>query len=160
MGIFFKITYDSQGGKTAEKAVINQKILDYIIDALNDYHWQESISCKLTSLDPKYSHIVLGTIIRFFHLKNIEAGNLKSFARYKKKDDKLIIDQIMALDKYEELSEEETREFLCDDIFTYYSEVILKYSNRFLDFNAIDFIPLLKQRFNEIKEYKLKEREY
>ena len=155
MGIFLKITYDSQGGKSQEKAFTNQKVLDYIIDGLNDYLWQESISGKLTALDQKYSHIALGTILRFFHLKNIEIGNLKSFARYIKKDDKLIIDQMLILDKYENLSEDETRKALCDDIFPYFKEIILKYKDRFIDFNALIFIPLLEERFEEIKNGKL-----
>ena len=155
MGIFLKITYESQGGKTAEKAFTNQKVLDYIIDALNDYPWQESISGKLTALDQKYSHIALGTILRFFHLKNIEAGNLKSFARYLKEKDKLIIDQMLVIDKYENLSEDETRKALCDDIFLYFKEIILKYKDRFLDFDAVAFIPLLEERFEEVKSEKL-----
>lgn len=155
MGIFFKITYDSYGGKSIEKADINNKVLDYIIDALNDYTWQESISSKLTNLDQKYSHIALGTIIRFYLLQNIEAGNLKSFARYIKKDEKLVIDQIIALDNYETLSEEETRNTLCEEIFNYFEEVILKYQDRFQDFDAVKFIPLLKERFEKIKEQKI-----
>ncbi|SHF61622.1 hypothetical protein [Chryseobacterium sp. OV279] len=152
MGIFLKITYDSQGGKTKEKAIINQNILDNILNSLNDYAWQDSISSKLTSLDPKYSHIALGTILRFFHLKNIEIGNLKSFARYAKKDDKLIIDQILIIDKYEDLSEDETRKALCDDVFLYFKEIILKYKDHFQDFDAVSFIPLLEERFKKIKE--------
>lgn len=155
MGIFLKITYDSQGGKSPEKAFVNQKVLDYIIDGLNDFLWQGSISGKLTTLDQKYSHIALSTILRFFHLKNIEAGNLKSFARYIKKDDKLIIDQMLIIDKYENLSEDETRKALCDDIFLYFKEIILKYKDRFLDFDAVVFIPLLEERFGEIKDGKL-----
>lgn len=158
MGIFLQITYQSQGGHTAEKAVINQKILDYIIDGLNDWSWQESISCELTTLNPQYSHIVLGTILRLFHLKNIETGNLKSFARYIKKDDKLIIDQMLVIDEYESLSEDETRKALCNDIFLYFKDTILKYKDRFLDFNAVAFIPLLETRFNEIKNENLKYR--
>jgi hypothetical protein len=155
MGIFLKITYDSQGGKSPEKAFTNQKVLDYIIDGLNDYPWQESISGKLTTLDQKFSHISLGTILRFFHLKNIEAGNLKSFARYIKKDDKLIIDQILILDKYENLSEDETRKALCDDILPYFKEIILKYKDHFLDFDVVAFIPLFEERFEKIKDGKL-----
>ena len=151
MGIFLKITYESQGGKTAKKAFTNQKVLACIIDGLNDYPWQETISGKLTTLDQKYSHIALGAILRFFHLKNIEAGNLKSFARYLKKDDKLIIDQMLIIDKYENLSEDETRKALCEDIFLYFKEIILKYKDRFLDFDAVAFIPLLEERFEEIK---------
>lgn len=158
MGIFLQITYQSQGGYTAEKAVINQKILDYIIDGLNDGSWQEPISCELTTLNPQYSHIVLGTILRLFHLKNIETGNLKSFARYMKKDDKLIIDQMLVIDEYESLSEDETRKSLCNDIFLYFKDTILKYKDRFLDFNAVAFIPLLETRFNEIKNENLKYR--
>lgn len=156
MGIFLQITYQSQGGKTAEKAFINQKVLDYIIDSLNDYPWQESISSRLTTLDQKYSHIAIGAILRFFLLKNIEIGNLKSFARYIKKDDKLIIDQMLVIDKYENLSEDETRETLCNDIFLYFKEIILKYQNRFLDFDVVLFIPLLEERFEEIKDGKLR----
>lgn len=155
MGIFLQITYQSQGGKTAEKAFINQKVLDYIIDGLNDYPWQESISSRLTTLDQKYSHITIGAILRFFLLKNIEIGNLKSFARYIKKDDKLIIDQMLVIDKYENLSEDETRKTLCDDIFLYFKEIILKYQNSFLDFDAVLFIPLLEERLEEIKDGKL-----
>lgn len=151
MGIFLKITYDSQGGKTAEKAIINQNILDNILNSFNDYAWQDSISSKLTTLDPKYSHIALGTILRLFHLKNIEAGNLKSFARYVKKDDKLIIDQMLVIDKYEDLSENETRQAFCNDILQYFKEVILKYKGHFQDFDAVSFIPLLEERFEKIK---------
>lgn len=155
MGIFIKITYQSQGGRTAEKAIVNQKILFSIIRGLNDYPWQESISSKLTSLDQKYSHIAIGAILRFFLLENIEIGNLKSFARYIKKDDKLIIDQMLMIDKYENLSEDETRKTLCCDIFLHFKEVILKYEDHFLDFDAVAFIPLLEKRFEEIKNGKL-----
>jgi hypothetical protein len=146
MGIFLKITYDSQGGQTVAKAIINQNILDSILNSLNDYVWQDSISGKLTTLDPKYSHIVLGTILRFYHLKNIKTGNLRSFARYLKKDNKLIIDQILMIDKYDGLSADETRKALCDDIFVHFKHIILKYKNHFQDFDAVSFIPLLEER--------------
>ena len=92
MGLFLRITYQSQGGRTPEKAFINRKVLSYIIDGLNDENWQDSISIKLTTLDPQYSHIAIDAILRFFLSENIEGGNLKSFYRYLKKDDKLIID--------------------------------------------------------------------
>lgn len=85
MGLFLRITYQSQGGRTAEKAFINRKVLGYIIDGLNDGDWQDSISIKLTTHDPQYSHIAIGAILRFFLSENIEGGNLKSFYRYLKK---------------------------------------------------------------------------
>ncbi len=155
MGLFLRITYQSQGGRTPETAFKNQKILDEIIDGLNDFDWQESNSTKLTTLDPQFSHIAIGAILRFFLSENIEGGNLKSFYRYLKKDDKLIIDQMLTIDKYDNLSEIETRKALCDDIFLYFKEVILKYKERFLDFDAVAFIPLLEERFEEIKNGKI-----
>ena len=66
MGLFLRITYQSQGGRTVEKAFINRKVLSYIIDGLNDFDWQESNSIKLTTLDPQYSHIAIDAILRFF----------------------------------------------------------------------------------------------
>ena len=42
MGLFLRITYQSQGGRTVEKAFINRKVLGYIIDGLNDGDWQDS----------------------------------------------------------------------------------------------------------------------
>ena len=155
MGLFLRITYQSQGGRTVEKAFINRKVLSYIIDGLNDGNWQDSISIKLTTLDPQYSHIAIDAILRFFLSENIEGGNLKSFYRYLKKDDKLIIDQMLTIDKYDDLSEDETRKALCDDISLYFKDVILKYKDRFLDFNAVAFIPLLEERFGDIKNGKL-----
>lgn len=80
---------------------------------------------------------------------------MKSFYRYLKKDDKLIIDQMLTIDKYENLSEDETRKALCNDIFLYFKEVILKYKDRFLDFDAVAFIPLLEERFEDIKNGKI-----
>ncbi len=154
MGLFLRITYQSQGGRTVEKAFINRKVLSYIIDGLNDGNWQDSISIKLTTLDPQYSHIAIDAILRFFLSENIEGGNLKSFYRYQKKDDKLIIDQMLTIDKYDDLSEDETRKALCDDIFLYFKDVILKYKDRFLDFDSVAFIPLLDERFVDIKNGK------
>lgn len=153
MGLFLRITYQSQGGRTPEKALKNRKVLRYIIDGLNDGDWQDSISIKLTTHDPRYSHIAINAILRFFLSEHII---YKSFYRYLKKDDKLIIDQMLTIDKYDNLSESDTRKALCDDIFLYFKEVILKYKDRFLDFDAVAFIPLLETRFNEIKNEELK----
>ncbi|SJZ97950.1 hypothetical protein SAMN04488128_102133 [Chitinophaga eiseniae] len=97
MGLFLKITAESQGAKAVEKAFINNSVINDILDGLNDYAWQDQISAKLRTIHPQYSHITLGTILRLFLLKNIEAGNLKSFSRYVKKNDKLVIDQLRKL---------------------------------------------------------------
>jgi len=151
MGIFLKTTYQSQGGRTSETAGKNQDVLAYVLDGLDDYNWQDSISSQLNNVDPKYSHISIFGVIRFFLPENIKSGNLKSLARYIKKDDKLIIDQMLDIDKYETLSENDTRIALCDDIFEYFSSIILKYKDRFLDFDTVAFIPMLKERLEFIK---------
>lgn len=62
---------------------------------------------------------------------------------------------MLTIDKYEDLSAVDTRKALCDDIFLYFKEVILKYKDRFLDFDAVAFIPLLEERFEEIKNGKI-----
>jgi len=155
MGIFLKITSESQGAETVEKAIVNNNVINYILDGLNDYYWQDQIASKLRTLNPQYSHITLGTILRLFLPKNIEVGNLKSFSRYIKKDDKVVIDQMLATNKYESLTEDETRKMICDDVLSYFEEVILKNKTKFQDFDAVSFVPLLKERFEEIKARKI-----
>ncbi|MFG1784471.1 hypothetical protein ACGFIU_18690 [Rhodococcus oryzae] len=152
MGIFLKITYDSQGGKTAEKATINQGILDDILNSLNDYAWQDRIAPQLRNLDAQFSHIALGLILRFYHKVNVEKGNLRSLVRYIKKDDKLLVDQMLVVDEYEDLSEGETRVQLCDAIVSHLEQDLMRYRDRFQDFDAVAFIPMLRERFEEIKQ--------
>lgn len=152
MGIFLKITCDSQGGKTAEAATVNQGILDDVLDSLNDYAWQDGIAPRLRSLDAQFSHITLGLILRLYRKDNVEKGNLRSLARYIKKDDKLLVDQMLVADEYEDLSAGETRTRLCDDIVAHLEQTLTRYRDRFQDFDAVAFIPLLGERFDEIKQ--------
>ncbi|MDH6279592.1 hypothetical protein [Prescottella agglutinans] len=152
MGIFLKITYDSQGGTTAEKATVNQGILDDVLNSLNDYAWQDRIAPRLRNLDAQFSHITLGLILRFYRKVNVDKGNLRSLARYIKKDDKLLVDQMLVVDAYEDLSAGETRTQLCDDIVSHLEQALVKYRDRFQDFDAVAFIPLLRARFEEIKQ--------
>ncbi|WP_433605185.1 hypothetical protein [Prescottella agglutinans] len=152
MGIFLKITCDSQGGKTAEKATANQQILGDVLDSLNDYAWQDRIAPRLRNLDARFSHITLGLILRLYHKVNIENGNLRSLARYIKKDDKLLVDQMLIVDEYEDLSAGETRTRLCDDVVGHLEQTLIRYRDRFQDFDAVAFIPLLGERFDEIKQ--------
>jgi hypothetical protein len=58
---------------------------------------------------------------------------------------------MLITDKYENVSEDETRIALCNDIFLFFKEIILKYKDCFLDFDAVALIPLLEERFEEIK---------
>ena len=151
MGLFLKITADSQGAETIEKARLNNSIINNILDGLNDYAWQDRISSQLRALNPQFSHITLGIILRLFLQKNIEIGHLKSYSRYLKKDDKLVIDQMLCASKYAILTEDQTRVAMCDDVFLYFEAMLLKYTDKFQDFDVVAFIPLLKQRLEEIK---------
>ena len=93
MGLFLRITYQSQGGRTPETAFKNQRILAEIIDGLNDFDWQESNSTKLTTLDPQYSHIAINPILRFF----LSANNMieKIMYLYRKYRDEIIFGKLL-----------------------------------------------------------------
>lgn len=149
MGLFFKITYEARYAGSFESNVKQIKVLDYIIDNMNNMNWQLSISNQLQKVDRH--HISLSIILRMFDIKHINEGNLKSYARYTKKEDSLHIDQMLALNDYVNLQEDEMRSKLCDDIFVYLKEMLIKYKDRFQDFDSIKFITILEERFNKIK---------
>lgn len=155
MGRFIGATYELHYIEIKSKKEILKKIVDDIINSLNDMIWQDSISHQLCKEGCDHRNKIIFVVLRLFHQKEIEEGKLKSIARYKKANDKLVIDQMLILSDYSDLPENEMRRKLCDDIFLYLKETILKYHNRFLDFDAMAFIPLLKEKFEEIKNSKI-----
>jgi hypothetical protein len=155
MGLFLQLNYELRYAGTKSKNEVTQKVVGYVADNLRGMAWQESISNQLRK--EERHHITLGVILRLFDAKDIEKGKLKSYARYKQKEDKLVIDQMLVLNEYVDLQEDEMRKKLCDDIFGYLKEMLIKYKDRFQDFDAIAFIRLLKERIEEIKDYKLKD---
>jgi hypothetical protein len=155
MGTFLTITFEAQYAGSEEKNKKKSKVIIYICDHIQDYEWQESISNQLRSTNGHHTNLAI--ILRLFDMKNIEKGNLKSYARYKQKEDKLIIDQMLVLNKYADLPENEMRKKICDDVFDYLKEILEKYKDRFQDFNAVAFLPLLKERIEKIKDYILKD---
>ena len=72
MGLFMKITDESQGAYMVEKALINNTVIDTILNGLNDYTWPDRISSQLRALNPQFSHITLGIILRLFCKKTSE----------------------------------------------------------------------------------------
>ena len=158
MGIFLKITYESRYAGNFENNVKQIKVTRYIIDNLNDMIWQESISNQLQKIDKH--HISLGIILRLFNIKDIEKGKLKSYARYMRKKDELEIDQMLVLNKYVNLSEDEMRNELCNDIFIYLKELLIKYKNHFQDFDSVAFIPLLENQIEKIKNNEFEDNYY
>lgn len=155
MGLFLKLNYELRYAGTKSKSDLTQKVVGYVADNIREMTWQESISNQLRKVERH--HTTLGVFLRLFDIKDIENGKLKSYARYKQKEDKLVIDQMLVLNKYVDLPENEMRKKICDDIFDYLKEILEKYKDRFQDFDAITFIPLLQERIEEIKDYKLKD---
>ena len=155
MGIFLTIGFEARYAGTEEKNKLTLKVLDYINYNLRAEEWQESVSGQLRNLEIQYSHITISITLRLFDIKDIEEGKLKSFARYKKKEDKLVIDQMLIINEYSDLPEDEMRIKMCDEIFEYVKEILIKYKDRFQDFDAISFIPLLKERIEKIKANEL-----
>jgi len=88
----------------------------------------------------------------------------KTYARYYKKEEVireytikkeyLHIDPVFIAEDYEELSNEEIHRKFCDDLYDLLAYYLLKYKNRFTDFNAEAFLPFLKERLLSIKERK------
>ena len=88
----------------------------------------------------------------------------KTYARYYKKEEVigeytikkeyLHIDPVFIAEDYEELSNEEIHKKFCDDLYDLLAYYLLKYKNRFTDFNAEAFLPFLKERLLSIKERK------
>lgn len=148
MGLFLKITYEARYAGSFENNVKQLKVLRYICDNIRDMNWQESISSQLQKVEQH--HISLSIILRMFNIKHINEGDLKSYARYTKKEHSLHIDQILALNDYVNLQEDEMRRKLCKDIFLYLKEILIKYQDRFQDFDSIKFISLLEERINRI----------
>jgi hypothetical protein len=155
MGIFSTITFEARYAGSEDKNKKKSKVVKYICDHIQDYGWQESIVNKLRNTNDH--HTTLSIFLRLFDAKDIENGKLKSYARYKQKEDKLVIDQMLVLNEYVDLQEDEMRKRICDDVFGYLKEILEKYKGRFQDFDAIAFLPLLKKRIEEIKDYKLKD---
>lgn len=155
MGRFMGATYELHYVEIKSERESLRKIVDYIIDSLNDLDWQNSISSRLCKGGCFHRNKTILITLRLFHQKEIEEGSLKSHARYKKVDNKLVIDQMFVLGKYTNLSEDVMREKLCNDAFGYAKEMLEKYSGQFPDFDAMAFIPFLKERFEQIKKNEL-----
>ena len=149
MGTFLTITSEERYAGSFENNVKQAKVVSYISDNLQNMAWQESISNQLQKVDRH--HTSLSIILRLFNIKDIEKGKLKSYARYKQKEDRLAIDQMLVLNEYVDLQEYEMRNKLCNDIFVYLKEMLIKYKDRFQDFDAIAFIPLLEEQIEKIK---------
>ena len=158
MGVFLAITYDLRWAGSFEANEKQKKVVNYISANLGDMIWQEEISNQVQRIDK--NHISLAIVFRLFRREDIEKSSLKSYARYIQKKDILNIDQILALDEYIELSEDEMRHQLCDTYFNCLEEILIKYKERFQNLDPIAFIPLLRERMLQIKNQEFTDNYY
>jgi len=149
MGIFLRLTFELHCADTRTQNRIMGKTLDYFVDNLNNETWQDNASKKIRINDE--TQIAIMVYLRFFRQAMIEENKLKSYAKYLKKDECLIIDPIFILEDYMQLDEDKCRERVCKEIYSYLEIVLIKYKNRIHDFDVIAFIPILKNRIEKIK---------
>ena len=129
------------------KNIVLNRVITYILDALSAEDWLYKIRKEITNEQEK--------CFRFFGIEEIEKYKIKSYTRYYKKEEYLDIDPIFILDKYKDLNEDKIREELCNDIFIYLEKILLKYEKSFTHFNVRNFISILYDRLQEVKDEKL-----
>ena len=134
------------------KNIVLNRVITYILDALSAEDWLYKIRKEITNEQEKCFIFIT---FRFFGIEEIEKYKIKSYTRYYKKEEYLDIDPIFILDKYKNLNEDKIREELCNDIFIYLEKILLKYEKSFTHFNVRNFISILYDRLQEVKDEKL-----
>ena len=134
------------------KNIVLNRVITYILDALSAEDWLYKIRKEITNEQEKCFIFIT---FRFFGIEEIEKYKIKSYTRYYKKEEYLDIDPIFILDKYKDLNEDKIREELCNDIFIYLEKILLKYEKSFTHFNVRNFISILYDRLQEVKDEKL-----
>ena len=134
------------------KNIVLNRVITYILDALSAEDWLYKIRKEITNEQEKCFVFIT---FRFFGIEEIEKYKIKSYTRYYKKEEYLDIDPIFILDKYKDLNEDKIREELCNNIFIYLEKILLKYEKSFTHFNVRNFISILYDRLQEVKDEKL-----
>ena len=134
------------------KNIVLNRVITYILDALSAEDWLYKIRKEITNEQEKCFVFIT---FRFFGIEEIEKYKIKSYTRYYKKEEYLDIDPIFILEKYKDLNEDKIREELCNDIFIYLEKILLKYEKSFTHFNVRNFISILYDRLQEVKDEKL-----
>lgn len=132
----------------SKKGKIFYKNISYIEDCLSDYKWQKAISEHIITASNSAYNIFISLYFRFFDKR---ASNLQSYAKFKTKEERLIIDIVFFVEDYEEYNEDDMRINLCEDISSYVKNILKKYNKKFIDFNCDAFIPFFIERLEKIK---------
>ena len=105
MSVFLFSTYelDSSGAHSTDLRI--GKVLDNIVDNLNDLYWQETLVKQIGYDKRKGRKIKL--YLRVFRKNRIAENEMKSYCRFMKKEGCLIIDPIFSLEDYSSLKDKE-----------------------------------------------------
>ena len=150
MSVFLFSTYelDSSGAHSTDLRI--GKVLDNIVDNLNDLYWQETIVKQIGYDKRKGRKIKL--YLRVFRKNRIAENEMKSYCRFMKKEGCLIIDPIFSLEDYSSLKDKELSAKMYNDIFQYLELSIKRYKTKFDDFSFHTFFDCLQLRVNDIRQ--------
>lgn len=129
-------------------------LTDYVKTSLENNDWQDSIRKEFIYQEKEqssYDPFVL-IAIRFFDKR---ASHLKSFSRFKNKEERLLIDLVFFVEEYENFNNDELVFAFCENLYPILEESLLKYKKRFIHFDVQKFLPYLKNRIEDIKNRKL-----
>lgn len=138
----------SQLAYSERKCKIFYKNKSYIEDCLSDYEWQKSISEHFITVSNGVYNIFISLYFRFFDKR---ASDLKSYAKFKTKEERLIMDMVFFIENYEVYDEDDMRIKLCEDILSFVDGSLKKYNKRFLNFDSEKFLPFFVERIENIK---------
>ena len=87
----------------------------------------------------------------YFRLFLQENLTLKTYTKFSKQKEELIIDPIIIIDDYMNYNEEVIREKMADEVFSIFEYYLIKYEKHFKDFDVTNFLPFLKERITLVK---------
>lgn len=137
----------------SKKIIGLHNLIDYVKTSLEDNDWQDSIRKEFIYQEKEqssYNPFVL-IAIRFFDER---ASHLKSFNRFKNKEERLLIDLVFFVEEYENFNDDELVFTFCENLYPILEESLLKYKKRFIHFDVQKFLPYLRNRIEDIKNRK------
>ena len=147
--MIFLITRFQLEYSTKKEEIFN--VISYISHSLGDYNWQNSISKHFISSidsDKNVYRVYIAIYFRLFFQENL---NLKTYVKFSKQKEELIIDPIIIIDDYINYDECTMREKMADTVYSNFEHYLFKYKKHYNNFDAIKFLPFLKERIELIK---------
>ena len=126
-------------------------VISDISHTLGDHNWQNSISKHFINNIDADRNVYRPHIAIYFRLFLQENLTLKTYTKFSKQKEELIIDPIIIIDDYMNYNEEVIREKMADEVFSIFEYYLIKYEKHFKDFDVTNFLPFLKERITLIK---------